>query len=139
MSFWKTGFWAAGFWSSGFWVDESTVEQPSAGSGYPIGALVSPTGIKRKKPLESILAEQMRDAYNEILGIAEPQAKKQAAKIVRSHIEKGSKPTSLPPTSIIDWQAFAEDAKKVSLLLELWQREIEQDFEDEELLLMMMT
>lgn len=119
----------------------SSVEDIYPGAGHPAGgSRISPHGLlkKRKKPFDTDLAEQMREAYNEILGIAKPQVKKQAAKIVRPFIESGVKPITIPPASIIDWQAMERDAARVSALLELWQSEM-QALEDEEILLLLMA
>lgn len=118
-----------------------SVEGVYPGSGHPAGgSRISTHGLlkKRAKPFDTDLAEQMREAYDEILGIAKPQVKKQAAKIVRPFIEQGVKPITIPPARIIDWQAMERDAERVSALLELWQNEM-QAMEDEEILLLLMA
>lgn len=111
------------------------------GSGYPVSAAyISTHGVskKRKHPFETDIALQMQVAYDELLGKAKPQVKKQAAKIVRPYIENGVKPITLPPADVIDWQALEKDAQRVSALLELWQAEM-QELEDEEILLLLMA
>lgn len=80
----------------------------------------------------------MRELYEGITETAPLRTKKQAAKIVRPHIVSSVKSVSIPPASIIDWNALERDAARVSALLSLWQEQME-NLEDEEMLLLLMA
>lgn len=110
-----------------------------AGAGHPsISAHVLPTGRRGKKRLDDSINVAMRELYEGLTETAPQQVKKQAAKIVRPHIVAGVKPTTIPPSKIIDWPALERDAARVAALLQLWLEQVESQ-EDEEMLLMLMA
>ena len=126
--------WASA-WGNSWGLIQTVAEEILAGAGYPIRIHKQ----KKRKRIDDVIEKSMRELYEGVIEQAAPKVKKQAAKIVRPYIEKGVKPATVPPASIIDWKELERDAAKVSALLALWQEQMEQLREEEDILLLLMA
>lgn len=134
-------FW--GFWFGGMAVDTSAppvTEETTGGGfipqpGYQRGERKRRGLERRKRRTDAERIAEMQRAYARLTGEApEPAVAAAVAEAVRPHIETASD-TRLPPVEAIDWRGMLDDLGAIAVLLQLYQRAI--DEEDEVALLLL--
>lgn len=118
---------------------EQATDEITVGDGYPIRIQKKK---KKHKRINDVIDRAMSDLYEDVEAIASPQAKKEAASIVKPFATGKVQAGELPSASVIDWAALERNAAAVSALLILWQRQVEYQRilqeEDEMLILLAM-
>lgn len=90
---------------------------------------------RRKRRTDAERIAEMQRAYARLTGEApEPAVAAAVAEAVRPHVETASD-TRLPPVEAIDWRGMLDDLGAIAVLLQLYQRAI--DEEDEIALLLL--
>jgi len=105
-----------------------------AGAGYPVYEV---PGKKKKRVkrhnIDEVLELAMRELYELATDEDVPLETQEAvAKLVKPFAESKAR---IPEASTVDWVALERSAATVEKLLALWQAEIDQDNEDEEIIL----
>ena len=98
----------------------NTAEVAAAVSGGS-GAFYAPTGVSRKRRID--VDREMRDVYEEMMGIS-PAVAKQAASIIRPFVEKKKK-APIPAVRTVNWQRMEQDAARVAELIALFNQQVE--------------
>jgi hypothetical protein len=109
---------------------DGAVEAPKGGAGYPVYRKRRRLTDFPNKHLESILNEVVEEYYAEIIASDLPrEVKQEAAEVVRPFAKK----TRGYPRQI-DWTALKLEADRVSLLIQIYQEELNED--DDEFMMM---
>lgn len=126
-----------GFWFGGMAVDASTppVTEESTGggfipqAGYQRGERKRRGLERRKRRSDAERIAEMQRAYARLTGEEPAPAVVQAvAAAVRPHVATASD-TRLPPVEAIDWRGMLDDLAAIAVLLQLYQRAIDEDDE----------